>query len=143
RVLRHPSRLRFSSITHHIESIGIDAIPIISLIAFVISIVIGYQGQVQLASLGAQQYTVNLIAISVLREMGVLLTAIMIAGRSGSAFTAEIGTMSVRQEIDAFRSIGFKPFELLALPRLIALLVVLPLLTILADIMGLFGGALI
>jgi len=143
KALRHPSRLRFVSITHHIEAIGIDAIPIIALIAFVISIVIAYQGQVQLKPLGAERYTVNLIAISVLREMGVLLTAIMIAGRSGSAFTAEIGTMEVREEVDALRSIGFNPFELLVLPRLIALLIALPLLTLLADLMGLFGGTLV
>lgn len=141
--MKHPARLRFISITHHIEAIGIDAIPIIGLIAFVISIVIAYQGQVQLRSLGAELYTVNLIAISVLREMGVLLTAIMIAGRSGSAFTAEIGAMKVRQELDALRSIGFDTFDLLVLPRLIALLIVLPLLTLFANIMGLLGGALI
>jgi len=141
--LRHPSRLRFISIVHHIEVIGIDAVPIVSLIAFVISIVIAYQGQVQLKPLGAEHYTVNLIAVSVLREMGVLLTAIIIAGRSGSAFTAEIGTMQVREEVDALRTIGFDPFELLVLPRLIALLIVLPLLTFLADVVGLFGGALI
>lgn len=143
KALRHPGSLRFASITHHIEAIGINAIPIIALIAFVISVVIAYQGQVQLKPLGVERYTVNLIAISVLREMGVLLTAIMIAGRSGSAFTAEIGTMKVHQEIDALRSIGFNPFELLVLPRLIALVIVLPLLTLLADIMGLFGGAII
>lgn len=143
KVLRHPSRLRFVSITHHIEAIGIDATPIIALIAFVISIVIAYQGQVQLKPLGAERYTVNLIVISVLREMGVLLTAIMIAGRSGSAFTAEIGTMQVREEVDALRSIGFDPFELLVLPRLIALIIALPLLAFVADVMGLFGGAVI
>ncbi len=143
KVLKRPSSLRFISITHHVEAIGINAVPIISLIAFVISIVLAYQGQVQLKPLGVKQYTVDLIAISVLREMGVLLTAIMIAGRSGSAFTAEIGTMKVRQEVDALRSTGFDPFELLILPRLIALVVALPLLTLLADLMGLFGGALI
>ncbi|HXH54679.1 MAG TPA: MlaE family lipid ABC transporter permease subunit [Gammaproteobacteria bacterium] len=143
KALKHPTRFRFISITHQIEAIGINAVPIISLIALVISIVLAYQGQAQLKPLGMKQYTVDLIAISVLREMGVLLTAIMVAGRSGSAFTAEIGTMKVRQEIDALRSMGFDPFELLILPRLIALLVVLPLLTLLADIMGLFGGALI
>lgn len=142
-VFRHPSRLRFISITHHIEIIGINAIPIIGMIAFVISIVIAYQGQVQLKPLGVEQYTVNLITISVLREMGVLLTAIMIAGRSGSAFTAEIGTMQVREEVDALRAMGLKPFELLVLPRLIALIIALPLLTFLADVVGLFGGALI
>lgn len=143
KALRYPARLRVVSITHHIEAIGIDAVPIIALISFVISIVITYQGQAELKPLGVEQYTVNLIALSVLREMGVLLTAIMVAGRSGSAFTAEIGTMQVREEVDALRSIGFDPFELLVLPRLIALLVALPLLTLLADIMGLFGGALL
>ena len=141
--LKRLTSLRFISITHHIEAAGIDSVPIISLIAFVISIVLAYQGQIQLKPLGVKQYTVDLIVISVLREMGVLLTAIMVAGRSGSAFTAEIGTMKMRQEVDALRSIGFNPFELLILPRLIALVVVLPLLTLLADIMGLFGGALI
>ncbi len=143
KIFRHPRRLRLVSITHHIEAIGINAILIISLIAFVISIVIAYQGQVQLKPLGAEKYTVNLIVISVLREMGVLLTAIMIAGRSGSAFTAEIGTMQIREEVDALRSIGFDPLELLVLPRLIALIIVLPLLTFIADIVGLFGGAVI
>jgi phospholipid/cholesterol/gamma-HCH transport system permease protein len=143
KALKRPTSLRFISITHHVEAIGIDAIPIISVIALVISIVIAYQGQVQLQPLGMKQYTVNLIAISMLREMGVLLTAIMVAGRSASAFTAEIGVMKVRQEVDALRVMGFEPFELLILPRLIALVFVLPLLALLADIMGLFGGALI
>jgi len=143
KILKHPTSLRFISVTHHVKAIGIDAIPLISIIAFVISVVIAYQGQVQLKPLGVQQYTINLIAISILREMGVLLTAIMIAGRSGSNFTAEIGVMKVRQEVDALSSMGFDPFELLVLPRLIALLVALPLLTLLADIMGLFGGAVI
>jgi phospholipid/cholesterol/gamma-HCH transport system permease protein len=139
----HPSRLRLPDITHQMEVIGINALPIIALVSFVISVVIAYQGQVQLKPLGAEQYTVNLIAISVLREMGVLLTAIMIAGRSGSAFTAEIGAMKIREETDALKTIGFDPFELLVLPRLIAMLIVLPLLAFFADFMGLFGGALI
>jgi len=138
-----PARLRFASISRHIEEIGIHAIPIISLIAFLISIILAYQGRVQLRPLGAEQYTVNLIAISVLREMGVLLTAIMVAGRSGSAFTAEIGVMKLREEIDALRTIGFDPFELLVVPRLIAILIALPLLTFIADIMGLLGGGII
>jgi phospholipid/cholesterol/gamma-HCH transport system permease protein len=143
RVIRHPKHVRFSYITHHIEETGINALPIIGLIAFIISVVLAYQSQAQLKPLGAEQYTVNLIAISVLREMGVLLTAIMIAGRSGSAFTAEIGTMQVRQEIDALHSMGIEPFEILVLPRLIALLITLPLLTFFANMMGLFGGALL
>jgi len=143
KIITHPARVRIASITHFMETIGIDALPIIALVSFVISIVIAYQGQVQLKPFGAEQYTVNLIAISILREMGVLLTAIMIAGRSGSAFTAEIGTMKLREEVDALRTLGFDPFELLVLPRIIALLIALPLLTFFADFMGLLGGALI
>lgn len=143
RAVFHPKDLRINSISHQIEAIAITAIPIIALIALVISIVLAYQGQVQLKPLGAQLYTVNLIAISVLREMGVLLTAIMVAGRSGSAFTAEIGSMKVREEIDALKAIGFNPFELLVLPRLIAMVISLPLLTLLANITGIFGGSLI
>ena len=140
-VVRHPSRLRIGEIVHHLEQIGINAVPIVGLIAFLISVVLAYQSTEQLRPLGAQQFTVNLITISVLREMGVLLTAIMVAGRSGSAFTAEIGVMKVREEIDALEAIGIDPFELLVVPRLIALIIALPLLTFVGDLMGLFGGA--
>ncbi len=136
-----PRKLRIASITHHIEDIGINAIPIVGLIAFLISIVLAYQGIAQLRPLGAEQFTVNLIAISVLREMGVLLTAIMVAGRSGSAFTAEIGVMKLREEVDALRAIGLDPFQVLVVPRLIALIIALPLLTFIANMMGLLGGA--
>ncbi len=141
RVLMHPRRLRMGEIAHHIEHVGIHAIPIISLIAFLISVVLAYQSTEQLRPLGAQQFTVNLITISVLREMGVLLTSIMVAGRSGSAFTAEIGVMKIREEVDALKAIGIDPFELLVVPRLIALIIALPILTFIANLMGLFGGA--
>lgn len=143
RLFKHPASINLSSIAFYIKSTGIAAIPLISIISFVISIVIAYQGQVQLRPLGAQRYTIDLVVISILREMGVLLTAIMVAGRSGSNFTAEIGVMKLRQEIDALRTIGFNPFELLILPRIFGLIIILPLLTILADIMGLLGGAII
>ena len=139
--LMRPARLRMGAINHHIEHIGIHAVPIVSLIAFLISIVLAYQGVEQLKPFGAELFTANLVAISVLREMGVLLTAIMVAGRSGSAFTAEIGVMKLREEIDALRTIGLDPFEILVVPRLIAIIIVLPLLTFIANIMGLFGGA--
>lgn len=132
---------RLPDIMHHIEETGIEAVPIIGLMAFMIAVVIAYQAVAQLRPLGAENLTVNLVAISVLREMGVLLTAIMVAGRSGSAFTAEIGVMKVREEVDALQVIGIDPFEVLVLPRLIALLITLPLLTFIADMMGLFGGA--
>jgi phospholipid/cholesterol/gamma-HCH transport system permease protein len=136
-----PKHFRFSSVVRHIDEIGIDAIPIICLIAFLISVVLAYQGAGQLRRVGAEQFTADLVGISVLREMGVLLTAIMVAGRSGSAFTAEIGVMKVREEVDALRVIGINPFEVLVMPRLIALIITLPILTFLANIMGLFGGA--
>jgi phospholipid/cholesterol/gamma-HCH transport system permease protein len=142
-VTRYPKRLRIAEIAHHIEKIGINAIPIISLIAFLISVVLAYQSVEQLRPLGVQHLTTNLITISVLREMGVLLTAIMVAGRSGSAFTAEIGVMKVREEIDALKAIGIDPFELLVVPRLIAIIIVMPILTFIANIMGLLGGALL
>lgn len=143
RVITQPKRLRFSSIVRHIHETGIAAIPIVALIAFLISVVLAYQGANQLQRFGAEIFTINLVAVSVLREMGVLLTAIMIAGRSGSAFTAEIGVMKVNEEIDAMRIIGVSPFEMLVIPRLIALVITLPLLTFIADIMGLIGGGII
>jgi phospholipid/cholesterol/gamma-HCH transport system permease protein len=142
-VIRHPSRLRTTSIQRHIQETGIAAIPIVSLIAFLISIVLAYQGAGQLKRFGAEIFTINMVAVSVMREMGVLLTAIMIAGRSGSAFTAEIGVMKVNEEVDAMRIIGISPFDVLVLPRLFALMITLPLLTFIADMMGLLGGGII
>jgi phospholipid/cholesterol/gamma-HCH transport system permease protein len=138
--LRSVRHLRVADIMHHIEQTGIYAMPIIATMAFMIAVVLAYQGIAQLRPLGAENLTVNLVAISVLREMGVLLTAIMVAGRSGSAFAAEIGVMKVREEVDALQVIGIPPFEVLVMPRLIALVITLPLLTFLADMMGLFGG---
>lgn len=141
--LLHPRRLRIKSIAHHVYQTGILAIPIVCLIAFLISIVLAYQGATQLLQFGAEIYTIDLVAISVLREMGVLLTAIMVAGRSGSAFAAQIGVMKINQEIDAMYTMGLNPFELLVVPRIIALMIALPLLTLLANAMGLCGAALL
>lgn len=140
-VLVHPHRLRLTSIAHHIEETGLYALPIVGLMAVMISVVIGYQGVAQLRPYGGEDFTINLIAVSVLREMAVLVTAILVAGRSGSAFTAEIGMMESRQEIDALEVMGFDPVELLVVPRLIGLVIALPLLTFFADMMGLLGGA--
>ncbi len=142
-VTMQPKRLRMTSLVRHIRETGLAAVPIVSLMAFLISVVLAYQGANQLQRFGAQIFTINMVAISVLREMAVLLTAIMIAGRSGSAFTAEIGMMKVNEEVDAMRIIGVAPFELLVVPRLLALMITLPLLTFVADIMGLIGGGLI
>jgi phospholipid/cholesterol/gamma-HCH transport system permease protein len=143
RSLPSAHHLRLTSITRHIYETGIQAIPIVSLIAFLISVIVAYLGAEQLQQFGAEIFTVDLVAIAVLREMGVLLTAIIVAGRSGSAFAAEIGVMRLNDEIDALQSIGVDYFEVLVLPRLIGLLIALPLLTIVADAMGLAGGALL
>jgi len=139
--LAHPRRWRPASVSHHVARSGVDALPIIALMAVMISIVIGYQGVAQLRPYGGEDFTVNLVAVSVLREMAVLITAIMVAGRSGSAFTAEIGSMKARDEIEAMQVMGLDPMELLVLPRLVALVISLPLLTFFADLMGLAGGA--
>jgi phospholipid/cholesterol/gamma-HCH transport system permease protein len=132
--------LRWVSIYYHIDVVGWRAIPIIGLISFLIGAVLAYQGINQLARFGAQIYTVDFLAVSVLREIAVLITSIVIAGRSGSAFTAQIGTMALNQEIDAIRVLGLSPMDVLVLPRVLALLVSLPLLVFFSMIMGLLGG---
>jgi phospholipid/cholesterol/gamma-HCH transport system permease protein len=141
--LIHPRSVRLAAVSRHISETGIHALPIIGLMAVMISIVIGYQSIAQLRPFGGEDFTVNLVAVSVLREMGVLITAIMVAGRSGSAFTAEIGVMKMREEIDALDVMGIDPLQVLVLPRLIGLMVTLPLLAFFSDIMGLLGGAMI
>lgn len=137
-----PRHLRLNSIVSHIEQTGLNAMPIVGLISFLVGVVLAYQGADQLARFGAQIFTVNMVGISVLREMGILLTAIVVAGRSGSAFTAQIGTMKVNEEVDALETMGLNPIEVLVLPRVLALVISLPLLTFFADIMGLLGGGL-
>jgi len=141
RSLAQPSRIRGKAVVNHMEKAGLDAMPIVGLISFLIGVVLAYQGADQLARFGAQIFTINLVGIGVLREMGIILTAIMVAGRSGSAFTAQIGTMQVNEEIDAMRTIGLDPMDVLVMPRIFALVLVMPLLTFYADIMGLLGGA--
>ena len=141
--LIRPRSLRLASISRHIAETGIEALPIVGLMTVMISIVIGYQSVAQLRPFGGEDFTVNLVAVSVLREMGVLITAIMVAGRSGSAFTAEIGVMKMREEIDALDVMGIDPLQVLVLPRLIGLIIALPLLAFFSDIMGLLGGAMI
>jgi phospholipid/cholesterol/gamma-HCH transport system permease protein len=143
RAIVEPARLRLPAISRQVLETGVHAMPIIALMAVMIAIVIGYQGVAQLRPYGGEDFTVNLVAVSMLREMGVLITAIMVAGRSGSAFTAEIGVMRAREEVDALEVMGLNPMELLVVPRVIGLVLTLPLLTFLADMMGLLGGALI
>jgi phospholipid/cholesterol/gamma-HCH transport system permease protein len=141
RSLARPRSIRANALVTHMEQAGLHALPIVGLISFLIGVVMAYQGAGQLARFGAQIFTVNLVGFGELREMGILLTAIIVAGRSGSAFTAQIGTMKVNEEIDAMRTIGLDPMEVLVIPRVLALVLVLPLLTFYADMMGLFGGA--
>ena len=141
RILVRPWRLRFTSLVFHMQEAGLNAVPIASLMAFLIGVVLAFQGATQLRQFGAQVFVVDLIAISVLRELGILLTAIIVAGRSASAFTAAIGSMKMREEIDAMRTLGLDPVEVLVVPRVLALILTLPLLGILADFAGMIGGA--
>lgn len=136
-------RMRPTSVVRHVWDTGITAIPIVSLIAFLISVIIAYMSAQQLAAFGAEIFVVDLVTIGVLRELGVLLTAIIVAGRSGSAFAAEIGAMQLNEEVDALKATGVDPFEVLVVPRVIGLVISLPLLTIIADGIGLAGGALL
>lgn len=140
---RYPTRVRFVAFVSHMQRTGTTALPIVGLLSFLVGIVFAYQGADQLRYYGAEIFTVNLLGIVFMRELGVLLTAIIVAGRSGSAFTAEIGTMQVNEEIDAMTTLGLDPIEVLVLPRLAALIVTLPLLTFYANVMGLAGGAFI
>ena len=137
-----PKRLRPVALINQIEQTGLNAVPIVCLLNFLIGIVIAYQGAVQLRKFGAEIFTIDGLAFGIPREIAVLITAIVVAGRSGSAFTAQIGTMQVNQEVDALRTVGLNPIEVLVLPRINALLITLPMLVFLADVAGLMGGAL-
>ena len=139
--IAHPGRLRGRAIVAHVERIGLHALPILGLLSFLIGVVLAYQGADQLRTYGAEIFTVNLLGVSILRELGGLMTAILVAGRSGSAFTAEMGTMKVNEEVDAMRTMGLDPVEVLVLPRLLAMIITLPLLTLYANLMALAGGA--
>ena len=136
-------QLRPVSIARHVYDTGVTAIPIVALIAFLISVIIAFLSAQQLQRFGAEIFVVDLVTIGVLRELGVLLTAIIVAGRSGSAFAAEIGAMRLNEEVDALYATGADPFELLVLPRILGLVVALPLLTVLADAIGLAGGGIL
>ncbi|MDO9525392.1 MAG: MlaE family lipid ABC transporter permease subunit [Gemmobacter sp.] len=138
----HPSRLRLTALVHHMQHAGLNAVPIVALMGFLIGIVLAFQGSEQLKQFGAEVYVVDLIAISILRELGILLTAIIVAGRSASAFTAAIGSMKMREEVDAMRVLGLDPIELLVLPRVLALVILLPVLGFIASMAGLLGGGL-
>jgi phospholipid/cholesterol/gamma-HCH transport system permease protein len=135
-----PSRLAFAETVRQIEHTGARAVPIVALVTFLMGVVLAYQGANQLASFGAQIFVADLVTVSMLREMGVLLAGIMAAGRSGSAFAASIGAMKLNEEIDALRVMGLNPNQILVAPRVIALLISLPLLTVLGMAAGIVGG---
>jgi phospholipid/cholesterol/gamma-HCH transport system permease protein len=138
--ITHPGRMRWRPILFNIRTAGFDALPIVGLLSFLLGVVVAYQAATQLRRYGADIFVADLVGLSVLREFAPLMTAIIVAGRSGSAYAAQIGTMSVTEEIDAMRTIGISPIEMLVLPKVIALVIALPLLTLFADIAGLFGG---
>ncbi|MBS1230981.1 MAG: hypothetical protein H6R17_4258 [Proteobacteria bacterium] len=140
--LAHPARLRWRTILFNIRSAGFDALPIVGLLSFLLGIVVAYQGADQLRQYGANIFVADLVGLSMLREFAPLITAIIIAGRSGSAYAAQIGTMSVTEEIDAMRTLGIAPLNMLVVPKIFALLIALPLLTLFADVLGVFGGML-
>ena len=139
-VIKNPHLWRWNMITSTVNKSGALALPIIALLSFSIGVVISYQMGNQLREYGADIFIVNLLGLSVLREFGPLLTAIMVGGRTGSAFTAQIGIMKINQEVDALTTMGITPMQLLLLPRLIGLCIAVPLLTIWADVFGIFGG---
>ena len=142
-ILRHPSRFRMKAFIHQLELVGVTALGIVGLMSFLIGIVVAQQGAVQLQQFGAEIYTINLTGRLTLRELGVLMTAIMVAGRSGSAFAAQIGTMKLTEEVDAMRTIGISPIEALVIPRIMAAVIMMPLLGFYSACMGIIGGAFI
>lgn len=142
RSIVQPRRFRLTALVHHCEAVGFGAVPIVALMSFLIGVVLAFQGASQLRQFGAEVFVVDLIAISVLRELGILLTAIIVAGRTASSFTAAIGSMKMREEIDAMQTLGIDPTETLIVPRVLALVLMLPILGLISDLAGLFGGAL-
>jgi len=141
--IAHPARLRLTSTVHHLERVGWRAVPIIVLSTFLIGAIIAQQGIFHFRTFGAEIYVVDMVGILVLREVGVLIVCVMVAGRSGSAYTAEIGSMKMREEIDALRTMGFDPVEVLVLPRIVALVIAVPLLTFLGAMAALYGAGLV
>jgi phospholipid/cholesterol/gamma-HCH transport system permease protein len=141
--IAHPRRLRFTSIVHHMEKVGWRAVPIITLSTFMIGAILAQQGLVRFHAFGADMYVVDMVAVLVLREVGALIVCVMVAGRSGSSYTAEIGSMKMREEIDALRTMGLDPVEVLVLPRIIALVLSVPMLTFLGSMAALYGAGLV
>jgi phospholipid/cholesterol/gamma-HCH transport system permease protein len=143
RVAARPKRFRFTSMVHQLDNVGWRGVPIILLITFLVGAIIAQQGIFHFSKFGADIYVVDLVGILVLRELGVLVVCIMVAGRSGSAYTAELGSMKMREEIDALQTMGFDPVEILLLPRIVALIIGVPILTFFGSLAALYGGGLV
>jgi phospholipid/cholesterol/gamma-HCH transport system permease protein len=143
RILMHPRRFRLTSAVYHLFRVGWQAVPIMALITFLIGGIIAQQGFFHFRKFGADAYVVDMVGILVVREIGVLIVSIMSAGRSGSAYTAELGSMKMREEIDALRTMGFDPVEILILPRIMALVCALPILAFVGAMAALYGGGLV
>jgi phospholipid/cholesterol/gamma-HCH transport system permease protein len=143
RAMIHPTKFRWTSLVVHIDRVGWNGVPIMLLVTFLIGAILAQQGIFHFRKFGADIFVIDMIGILVLREVGVLIVSVMIAGRSGSAYTAEIGSMKMREEIDALRTMGFDPVEVLILPRIVALVISLPLLTFLGSMSALYGGGLV
>ncbi|MBZ0270883.1 MlaE family lipid ABC transporter permease subunit [bacterium] len=143
RTARKPSALRIGDVLHYMERTGADALPIVGLISILMGLILGFQALMQLKQFGANIYAADLVGLSILRELGPLMTCILVAGRSGSAFAAEIGTMMVSEEVDALTSMGFDPIRFLVVPKIIALALMVPVLIIYSDFLGLLGGLIV
>jgi phospholipid/cholesterol/gamma-HCH transport system permease protein len=143
RTIAHPSRLRLTSTVHHLEKVGLNAAPIIVLSTLLIGAILAQQGIFRFREFGADAYVVDMVTVLVLREVGVLIVCVMVAGRSGSAYTAELGSMKMREETDALRTMGLDPVEVLVLPRIIAIVIAVPLLTFIGMIAALYGAGLV
>jgi phospholipid/cholesterol/gamma-HCH transport system permease protein len=139
----HPRSVRWRDVIHYAEAAGVNALPIVALIAFIMGLIMAFQAAIPLRWYGADLFVANLVALATLRELGPLMTAVMLAGRSGSAFAAELGTMKVREEIDALKTMGLDPVRFLVVTRVIAAVVMTPLLTIFADLLGVMGGSVV
>jgi phospholipid/cholesterol/gamma-HCH transport system permease protein len=142
-ILKHPSRLRGSDTLHNMQRVGVDALPIVGLISFLLGLIMAFMSSVQLEQFGANVYVASLVSLSMTRELGPIMTAIIVAGRSGSSFAAEIGTMKISEEIDALTTMGIDPHIFLVLPRMIATFLVVPLLTLFSDVFAILGGLLV
>lgn len=143
RFFRGKARFRSREFWHILQDCGVNALPIVSLISFLIGLILAFVGNVQLASFGASLYVADLVGIAMVREMGVVMTAIIMSGRTGAAFAAQLGSMNANEEIDALRTFGFNPFDFLVLPRMLALILMMPLLTLYANFVGILGGMIV